>query len=391
MPIPPLNAVSATYENIDLYEHVKTSYLGICQSMGALLCVAKYSGCPCGWLNNALWSMAILWLVCMPVGALALLSWNLYAGSKRGEIDFQQNPGSSWGAFFKTVGAVKSEKGAETFVHPKVIHGILKFILATVGTLLNLLGLKSTMGYTSFGCEMTGGNLFLPEQDRRKFSWGKDESCAVSGPEMFIFWIAGTFLIVLSGLLGSKPGRGFILTLTNTLSKRIGVEYKMHAETLVIKAWHVVTPGIRGEPGEMGGMAKFLTFMADLSAKFNALTDPEIQKSLRNRGTWKRKNTYAMFYGEYNQNGMIWAMFLMLKACLTGIMLTSCEVSMCSVPCPCGDANYTVTAPLLDLDGKVWTIAMMYVSEFLILVFANPDCDLFNGYKMAFQQMQQVA
>ena len=32
---------------------------------------------------------------------------------------------------------------------------------------------------------------------------------------------------------------------------------------------------------------------------------------------------------------------------------------------------------------------MMYVTEFGILVFFNPDSDLFNGYKMAFQQMQQ--
>lgn len=31
----------------------------------------------------------------------------------------------------------------------------------------------------------------------------------------------------------------------------------------------------------------------------------------------------------------------------------------------------------------------MYVTEFGILVFFSPDNDLFNGYKMAFQQMQQ--
>jgi hypothetical protein len=36
---------------------IKTSHLGLCQAMGALLCVAKYTGCPCGWLNRALWSM----------------------------------------------------------------------------------------------------------------------------------------------------------------------------------------------------------------------------------------------------------------------------------------------------------------------------------------------
>jgi hypothetical protein len=70
------------------------------------------------------------------------------------------------------------------------------------------------------------------------------------------------------------------------------------------------------------------------------------------------------------------------------------HVEMCSVPCSCadeGEAKFTVTAPLLSLDGKVWTIASMYVTEFLVLVFFSPDNDLINGYKMAFQQMQQVS
>ena len=101
-----------------------------------------------------------------------------------------------------------------------------------------------------------------------------------------------------------------------------------------------------------------------------------------------------MFYGEFNHNGILWAVFLMLKSLLVGVMLTSCEVEMCSVPCSCaqdGEAAFTVTAPLLSLDGKVWTIASMYVTEFLVLVFFSPDNDLFNGYKMAFQQMQQVS
>ena len=370
---------------------VKTSYLGICQAMGSLLCVAKYSGCPCGWLNDAMWSIAIMWLFCMPVGTLILLSWNMYRGSENGDLEFEKNPGSSWAAFFEKVGAVKSEKGAEEFAHPRVVHGILKFFLATIGALLNLLGLRSTMTYTSFACEMkfVRSPFYCVHPCGPSFSWGEDETCAQAGPEMFVFWLVGTFLIILSGMLSSKHGRKFVLALTNSISKSIGVEYRMHDETLVIKAWHTPTPGVRGQPGEMGSVGKMLTFVSDMSARFSALTDPQYQNALRNRGKWKKKDTYAMFYGEYNHNGMLWAMFLMFKSLLVGVLLTSCEVSMCSVPCPCGDAEFKVRAPLVSLDGKVWTIAMMYVTEFGILVFFNPDSDLFNGYKMAFQQMQQ--
>ena len=53
----------------------------------------------------------------------------------------------------------------------------------------------------------------------------------------------------------------------------------------------------------------------------------------------------------------------------------------------CG--RYIVHAPLLNVDEKVWTVAMMFVVEFFVLVGFSPDCDLINGYKMAFQQMQQ--
>ena len=69
---------------------------------------------------------------------------------------------------------------------------------------------------------------------------------------------------------------------------------------------------------------------------------------MRNRGFWKKKNTYSMFYGDFNHNGMIWAMFLMLKSLLVGVMLTTCDVEMCSVPCPCqqNDAKFAVRAPL---------------------------------------------
>jgi len=46
-------------------------------------------------------------------------------------------------------------------------------------------------------------------------------------------------------------------------------------------------------------MGKFFTGLADASAKISAATDPEMQKELRNIGTWKKKDTYSMFYGSF--------------------------------------------------------------------------------------------
>ena len=373
---------------------IKTSHLGLCQAMGALLCVAKYTGCPCGWLNRALWSMAILWLFCVPVGAIALLVWSFYDGSRRGTIQFDRNPGSSFQAFFKKVWAVKSEKGAESFLNPPVVHGMFKTVLAVVGTLLTILGLKATMTFSAFGCKLDcrppAGKYDLFKHGLKHCTWGEDEMCAPTAPEMIVFWVLGFLLNGLAILLGTKLGRKFVIAATNALSKCIGIEYEMHDETLVVKPWHTPTPGLRGQPGEMSSMAKFFTFLANVWARFNALTDAEMQKDLRCMGAWKKKDTYGMFYGDFNHNGAVWAVFLMIKNLMVGIMLTSCDVAMCSVPCECGpDAEFRVSAPLLDAGGKAWTVAVLYLTEFLVLVSFSPDNDLINGYKTAFQQMQQ--
>ena len=265
-------------------------------------------------------------------------SATLPATHKNQLIVFFSSSGSSWGAFFRKVAAVKSPNGAESLAHPRVVHGAFKFVLATTGTLLNLLGLRSTMTYTSFGCNMSAVNPSTQGFDLAHFSWGvEDPSCVESGPEMFAFWLSGTFLIVISTVLTSFHGRRFVLFVTNSLSSSIGVTYRMHDQTLVVKPWHTPTPGVRGEPGDMNTRAKFLTWLADMSARFSALTDPEMQKvgflarvseilfhfrivhpffgidilltllqDQRNRGSWKKKDTYAMFYGDFNHNGMIW-------------------------------------------------------------------------------------
>jgi hypothetical protein len=274
------------------------------------------------------------------------------------------------------------------------IHERVVFVQAVTGTLLTILGLRATMTFSAFGCKLDcrppSGKYDLFKHFVKHCTWGEEEICVSSAPEMVVFWILGFLLNGLAILLQSKPGRKFVIAITNSLSKSIGVEYKMHDETLVVKPWHTPTPGLRGEPGEMSSMAKFFTTLADTWARFNALTDPKMQKDLRCMGTWKKKDTYGMFYGDFNHNGAIWAAFLMFKNLMVGAMLTTCEATMCSVPCECGaDAEFKVSAPLLGVDGKVWTVAMLYVIEFLVLAFFSPDNDLINGYKMAFQQMQQ--
>ena len=237
----------------------------------------------------------------MPAGIMALLGWHVYAASKQGHIVFDHNPESSWKAFFKKVAAVKSEKGAESFVNPQVIHDGIKFALGVIGALLCILGLRSTMTYTTFDCKMTltgaANETVSTDANSTSSFWGDAPQCKEEGPLVFIFWLLGSFLTLLATtILSSKPGRKFVLAVTNSISKSIGISYTMHLETLVEKVSYKPTPGIRGEPGELAGMAKTLTTLADLWARLCALFDPQMQHSLRNRGVWKKKDTFSMYY-----------------------------------------------------------------------------------------------
>jgi len=110
-----------------------------------------------------------------------------------------------------------------------------------VGTLVIILGLRATMTFTSFGCKMTcedpATGKFSWKIDKH-FSWVADKECPKAGPEQFgtntVFWAIGAILVYLSSAgVGSKYGCKFVLAVTNFFSKSIGIEYKMHGETLV--------------------------------------------------------------------------------------------------------------------------------------------------------------
>lgn len=247
-------------------------------------------------------------------------------------------------------------EGAESFLNPPVVHGSIKLLLGAAGTLAGFLGFATTIKYSSYQCSsgafLKSGTRLDPEVffnsttldslilkgeiSAITFTWGQDPMCESLGPEMGIFWLLSAVLLMGTSLLGKKWGRKFTVGLTNILSKPIGVKYVMHSVTMVVQPHHVPTPGLRGEPGRLGFVGRILTGIANLNAQFNALTDPEYQKDLRNLGHWKKKDTFSMFYSSFNHNGVTWAMFLMFKNIMVGTLLTTCDLSMCSRPCPCG-------------------------------------------------------
>jgi hypothetical protein len=104
--------------------------------------------------------------------------------------------------------------GAESFVTPPVIHGIIKTSLSVVGVVLGFLGLRSSITFGAFGCEMHLISV------HKGFYWGEAEECADLGPAMITNWFSSVILLgVAMGFLDSKMGRKFIIYITNLISR----------------------------------------------------------------------------------------------------------------------------------------------------------------------------
>ncbi len=93
------------------------------------------------------------------------------------------------------------------------------------------------------------------------------------------------------------------------------------------------------------------------------------------------------FYGEYNDRGVLYASFLLLKNVITGLLLSS---DLClEFPLLKVKAIALFYCTFLNLPGvplqiehmQVWTMVGVFVSDFLFHAFWSPNMDLFNGIK----------
>eukprot|EP00960_Hanusia_phi_P037337 752884-Hanusia_phi.AAC.2 len=325
---------------------VKTSHLGLCQITGILFAIAKYAYCPCGWLNKAAWAMAIMWLISIPAGVLVFMIWYIIKSKRNADIVFKPSETScTWLEFLQKVMAAKGT--AEDFCEPNVIYVLFKLLFGVIGVLFALLGLRGTMSGSYVECNGSGSCSC------------KGDDCA----QTIAFWVLGAIFALLPQVLKTNLGRKFVIFNTNLVSASVGKKYVLNSTSGVVDEM---------KTGSTNCLTPLFTFLGDFSAKVKTMTDPRVQKCLRTRGKWEKKDNFSMFYEEYNEYGCYFACFLMLKNLFVGILLV------------------TDPFPLVGPTAKAWCIFVLFLAEVGILFFLSPNIDAINGLKLAVQQLQQA-
>jgi hypothetical protein len=271
---------------------LKTAYLGLCQAAGAVIAVAINQECSGGWLKPAIWCMAISWLLCVPVGLIVFIFCRLFKALKRKDILFKKaNGNGSWSAYFQTIHAAKGT--AEEFCKPTVTHAIFKVIFAIATALCSVLGLRSATA--------------------------KDPTASP------IFFSVGAISLFIATQMSSKVGRSVIVSITNIPARSIGKVFVI-VESGAVEERDLSTCSKGSKVSKL--TKSVLGSLGTLQAKMFAATNPKIIKALSNQGRWKKKDSLSMFYGNFNQRGIYFSVFLMAKNLFLGVLLTTEPVAI---------------------------------------------------------------
>ena len=273
------------------YAVVKAAHLGLCQAAGFAISVAMYSPA-CGPSAHLLWSLSICWLLSFPVGFTVNLAYNMAKSVSQDEIKFIRRKGAgSWSVYIGKI--YMAEGDNERFCRPHIIHHSLKVFFGFSGALLLFVGIS-----------------LVPNPNNNL-------------ARTVLLFAFGFMLLVIACTFSCRPGRMVVVFLTNICAHHVEKRF------LMIEGDIVVEQKCKSPPTHCVvyrvyrlSLAAFISCMAWIQAKLEAIFDPSNVWALRHRGKWVKKNNLKIFYSELNDRGIYFAVFLMIKNVLIGIILT---------------------------------------------------------------------
>jgi hypothetical protein len=272
------------------YAVVKTAHLGLCQASGYAISTAMYTP-TCGSSAQLVWALALCWLLSFPIGFTVYLGYKMAKSKSSKGIKFaRKKHAGSWSAYFKNV--LRAEASHVRFCRPHIIHYSLKIFFGFSGALLLFLAI-------SFVSDPTNDLV-----------------------RTILLFVFGFVSLIIAGTLSYTPGRKAVVFLTNILAYHVGKRFiivegnavveqnREYAEThnIVFKFYRLL-------------LAVFVSCMAWIQAKIEAIFDPNMLWALRHRGKWVKKDELKIFYSELNDRAIYFAVFLMIKNVIIGITL----------------------------------------------------------------------
>jgi hypothetical protein len=274
------------------YFMIKAGHLGLCQAAGFAFSAAK-STTACGHIVSTLWALAICWLLSFPLGFTCFLAYKLTKSLATNQITFRRKENSgSWSVYFSKVR--NANGSAQYFCVPNIIHYCSKFMLSVCGFTCILLGL----------------------------SFASNSNDAHGKARVVLLFLAGIIALIAAVCLSSKLGRRVVVAMTNSLAWHLGYRFViMEGGSVERISINTVLPSGLVSKILFSIVTVFTSTMGWILAKVEVMAHPSNLWDLSNRGRWVRENNLGAFYSEYNDRGAFYAIFLMGKNVILGILL----------------------------------------------------------------------
>jgi hypothetical protein len=270
---------------------VRSAHLGLCQAAGYSIAIAMNTP-TCGASEKMIWALCMCWLLSFPVGFTIYVGYKLWLSLRSDSIKFSRKKDSgSWSAYFRKI--YVAEGSPNRFCRPSVIHYSVKSFFAISGAFLLLLGIS----FASDSRQVEPGNGSL---------------------QIILLFAFGCLSLFLSFMISFSLGRRIVVTITNVLA------YHLAKSFVTAKSGSVTEIAI--DPPKYSVfhhsiLSNLVCFMSWIQAKIETMFNPLNLWDLRHRGKWVKKNEMKVFYSELNDRGLYFAVFLLMKNVIIGIML----------------------------------------------------------------------
>ena len=343
------------------YAVIKTVHLGLCQAAGYAVAVAMYTPI-CGENSQLVWTLAVCWILSIPVGFTLYLIYKLTISKQEKAIKFSRRKhAGSWSAYLSRIYQARSSP--DRFCKPHIVHYLIKIFLALCGALFVFVAIS-----------------FVSEPGS-------------SIARIVLLFVFGFICLALAATLSLSPGRKLVVSLTNMMASCIGKEFVMEEGGGIIEN-HVEISNLNTCVSRISFflISTFVSTGSWIQGKVEAMLDPDNLWDLSHRGKWVKKDALKSFYSDLSDRGIYFAVFQIIKNVIIGITLADSPTLVSDIPKAYSKIHLFnfMYGLLICFFLQAWVVAVLYIVELLILTFYSPDVDVINGLKLALQGALQT-
>ena len=283
------------------YAVIKTVHLGLCQAAGYAVAVAMYTPI-CGKNSQLVWTLAVCWILSIPVGFTLYLIYKLTISKQEKAIKFSRRKhAGSWSAYLSRIYQARSSP--DRFCKPHIVHYLIKIFLALCGALFVFVAIS-----------------FVSEPGS-------------SIARIVLLFVFGFICLALAATLSLSPGRKLVVSLTNMMASCIGKEFVMEEGGGIIEN-HVEISNLNTCVSRISFffISTFVSTGSWIQGKVEAMLDPDNLWDLSHRGKWVKKDALKSFYSDLSDRGIYFAVFQIIKNVIIGITLADSPVLVSDVP-----------------------------------------------------------